>query len=263
MKTKQRVGDEGFTIVELVVVIVVVAILAAICIAVYSGMRKNAAKTTIITTLSSAMKLSEVEALSKGTKVAKLPDGIQIPNGVTISLVADNGPHYSNLSDVQNGVLFYSVCLELVGDSHYSVIHSRDGAAKSSVVMSCDDNIRAGGLQITGWETRNWTTPVTQQQINGYIAGVPYDSWWIDRQSVIRGFYEELSKRFAARGGTWPVNSFWDPWANQWSGVKKEELPPPDPAGTSTYCIQGGHREYSDLVYSMSDLDATPHEGAC
>src|SRR5690606_34030701 len=79
------------------------------------------------------------------------------------------GAHYENLSEVQNGVLFYDICEELIADAAYSEIHSADGTQTQSVVMRCDDSIAANKLLITGWDSRPWNTPVTREQIQDYM----------------------------------------------------------------------------------------------
>ena len=106
-------------------------------------------------------------------------------------------------------------------------------------------------------------TPVTQSTIQSYVDSVPYDSWWTDRQSVVRGFYTALMAQFSARGGNWPITSFWDPWANQWSGVHKEELPAPDAVGTDSYCLAAAHRKYTDIIYHVIGTTGSIEPGTC
>lgn len=254
----------GFTLVELLIVCVVIAVVAAIGVVAYTGMQQRAAETTVFNDLKKAseqLQIAYVRSPASFNSIAEIPDDFRATDQVVIQYVplALSGPSYSNLSAVQNGVLFYEVCEELINDPHYATIHARDGSATNSVVMRCTDRIEGGGLQITGWNSIFWNTPVTRDQIQGYMDSVPYDSWWTDRQDVVRGFYEELVNRFTAKGGAFPVTSFWDTWANQWSGVHKEELPAPDASvgglADGGYCVQAYHSNFPDNVFKITQDD--------
>lgn len=69
--------------------------------------------------------------------------------------------------------------------------------------------------------------------------------------------------QYAARGGTWPITSFWDPWANQWSGVPKEELPMPDANNPNNYCVAATHRKYTDVSYHITGVTGAVEPGGC
>lgn len=261
MIIRKNGGKYGFTLVEVVIIVAVIAILSVIGVVSYKGIRQNAARSSIISALSDSQKKLELEYAKSRTTMGELAEA---PEGVTLTRIVKDGTHYSNLTDVQNGVLFYMVCLELIADPAYSVIHAKTGGQKQSVVMKCDDNVTANSILITGWDSRTWNVPVTQAALESYIASVPADSWWIDRQEVVRGFYTELISRFTQRGGSWPVKSFWHPWAApDNSGVPKENLPEPDPPEEGTYCVQGAYVGYPDMIYIITDQDSTPREGTC
>lgn len=251
----------GFTLVELMIVVVVISILATVTIVAYNGITKNAARSLVADTLTKAAEAIRAEKMSNG-QVNGLPNTFRGSSDVELAFVASGGSHYDGLTAVQNGVLFYNTCKDLIADPQYSTIHAKDGGQTSSVVMSCDDNVNRGGILITGWDSRTWSTPVTAAQIDSYKAGVPYDGWWTDRQVVIRSFYSALVATFLSRGGTLPVTSFWDPWANQWSGVPKEDLPTPT-SSSDGYCVEAHHRTYSDLTYKVTSGDPFPELGSC
>lgn len=262
---RYRHFDRGFTLVELLIVIAIMGILAAITVASYNGVQKRAGLAMVTSTLKDASDAVAVDiGRNRTVQPQNLPEDFQAPNDVIVALYSQNTIHYSDLTSVQNGVLFHDVCSELIQDTRYSTIHSLGGAQTSTVMMSCDDSIAAGGLQITGWETKYWGTPVSQAQLQQYIDSVGYDAWWVDKQEVVRGFYTELITVFAARGGSWPITSFWDPWANQWAGVPKQDLPAPDSSsGASAYCIMATHRRYTDIVYKATADNPTPRVGSC
>lgn len=253
----------GFTVIELLVAVVIIAILTTLVVVAYNGVQRNAAKAVTVDTLQAARKSVGAESVFSQGGTPALPSDFKSSDDVEVVVATSNNVHYSGLSSVQNGVLFYEICVELIADPHYSVIHAREGGGTSSVVMRCNDSIQAGSLLITGWDSKTWSVPVTQAAIQAYIDSVPYDSWWIDRQDVVRGFYTALMTQFAARGGNWPIMSFWDPWANQWSGVHKEELPEPDPVGKHSYCIAATHQKYPDITFHTKGSSGEVVAGPC
>lgn len=147
MMIRNKGGMHGFTLVEIVIIIVVIAILSLIGMVSYNGIRKNAAKSAVVSALSDAQKKLELEYAQTRTTMGELPEAAE---DVTLTRIQKEGVHYSNLSAVQNGVLFHMICRELVADPYYSVIHGRDGHQESTVVNKCDDNVFAGGILITG-----------------------------------------------------------------------------------------------------------------
>lgn len=62
--TKTRIGQRGFTIVELLIVVVVIAILAAITIVAYNGITGQARKAAIQSSLSQLARKAQVAQLS-------------------------------------------------------------------------------------------------------------------------------------------------------------------------------------------------------
>lgn len=247
------------------IVIAVIAILATITTVGFTSVRRDAANSSVVNSLKNAGETVEVELINNRKLPIGMPDSFAASDDVMVTYIPDEGTvHYSDLTPVQNGVVFYNICRELITDPAYSVIHGRDGKQTSSVVMSCDDNVNAGGMLITGWDSRTWSTPLSATTIQSYINSVPYDDWWIDRQDVVRGFYTELMNRFVERGGTWPITSFWDTWANEWSGVPKEVLPEPDPSSDLTkYCIVAYSNSYEDMSYFLTADDQRIRPGNC
>lgn len=262
----------GFTIIELMIVIIIIAILTVIGAVTYHNVQKQAAENIMLGDLNNASTVLEQYALAHS---GDFPDTAYLTTGLTtakdVNLVVHSGgatgPVYTGLSAVQKGVLFYTICEEAIADPALTVIHSVDGTQTHSVQHRCNDNIWAGGLQITGWDSRNWTTPVTRTAIENYMASVPTDSWWIDKQQVVRAFYQHLIDTYEARGGTWPITSFWDPWANQWSGVHYEPLPdldgPNGPLDEKSYCVQAYHAHYPDITLRITSDKLSPEPGTC
>ena len=172
--------------------------------------------------------------------------------------------YYDSLTSVQQGVLFHTLCEQLTNSSEFSTIHSKDGGQTSSVMMSCDDNVQHNVMQITGWDSKQWSTPLTKATLRAYIDSVPADSWWTDKQTVVRRFYSTLISFYESSGGTWPITSFWDPWATSSYGVQKQDLPTPSKTyGAINYCIEVTSETYSDIIYRVTADDLTPKAGGC
>lgn len=275
----------GFTIVEIIVVIVIIGILAALGTVAYNGLQKRAAGNAVLSDIENASAIVEQYAAKNN---GQFPDNTYLQanltksSGVNISIVlADNSGStnagstvYSNLTAVQNGVLFQKTCQDLMGDPNYTTIHGSDGYGNNqtaTVQINCKDNIAATVLQVTGWQSVSWNTPVTKTAIQSYMSSVPTDSYWYDRQTVVRTYYQTLMDRFEAQGGTFPVTSFWDPWANQWDGVPYQALPALPPPSTTTqpneltksYCVIGTSAKYSDIIYSFSSSELKAKQGNC
>lgn len=254
----------GFTIAELLVVIGVIAILIGISTLSYTYIQKRTAETAVRSDLAGMLKLVEIDQMRTRQPLSDLPEEYTPSSGVTASFVTvTNPPSYGALTPVQNGVLFHQTCLNLIADPTNTTIHAASGGGTGSVITSCNDGISGNRLLITGWSSQNWMVPVQKSQLETYINSVPYDSWWIDRQDVVRGFYTKLISNFETSGGTWPINSFWDTWANEWSGVKKEELPAPTTPASTSWCIEAHHQRSADVYFHIASQSNEPTEGRC
>lgn len=261
------VKSKGFTLVELLLVIAVIGVLVAVTVVAYNGAKRHAAQTAVYADLKSIaeqLNTLHLSAPNEFDQLTGLPGNFTHSKDVTITYSPLLNNAYTNLTPVQNGVLFHDICVDLITDGYYSVIHSKDGNSTQSVVMECDDNVSAGSMLITGWDSRTWNAPVARADLQSYIDSVPYDNWWTDRQQVVRGFYQQMISRFEQRGGIFPITSFWDPWANQWSGVPKQELPVLSPIRINggTFCVQGYHNEFSSDIYKI-DQNGKIEAGVC
>lgn len=264
MKRRAKAVRDGFTVVELVIVIVVIGILAAISVVSYNGVQKHGAAVRMQDTAKDAAELVDVEKVMSRSLPTALPATFTPPSDVDVRYVTASFVRYSNLTPVQNGVLFHGICTELIADPYYRTIHAKSGGATNSVVYDCDTDINDNNMMIRGWDSPRWNTPVTKANIESYITNVPYDAWWTDKQTVIRAFYTELMNRYTQRGGVWPITSFWEPDANQYWGVPKEELPvATGDMYVDQYCIEVVHKKYTSLTYYVTSESKAPAEGVC
>lgn len=256
----------GFTIIELIVVITVIAILAGVSIASYGSWRHRNAESAVKSDLHQAASAMETaRTFSNNAYPKELPASLAESNNVhlKLSIPSSTWPHYSNLSDVQNGVLLAQICQNLIDEGVGNGINA--GGKTDPYVQDCG-NWNHDSMQFTAWDTQVFTTPVSSTAFTDYAASVPPgDAWHPNEQSTIQNFYFAMHNRFLAQGGTYPITSFYDSWASpKNSGIPAEPLPPPDPPLTTstTYCIQATYATFADLVWHVRQ-DGVPTEGSC
>ncbi len=231
---KQR----GFTIVEIIIVIVVIGILGAIVSIAYIGIQSRALDSNARTDLTNAAKLMNIAKSFDGTYPTTLPPDLKSSNNISLSLVVSSHPYYGSLTNVQNGVLLSQICQNLIDAGQGNGINA--GGLPVAYITGCG-NWNDDSMQITGWKTEVFPTPITANTFSDYAATVPPGgAWFPTQQAVIRDFYTQLNSRFLAQGGSYPIESFWDSWANPGNGgVMLQPLPAPQPSGNAnTYCIQ-------------------------
>lgn len=238
--------------------IVVIGILASLTAVAYNGLQRRASVASIQSDLSQAAKHMQFANSETGAYPAIIPSDVHTSPGTTLRLVANGTPTYNGMSAVQQGVLFHNLCQQLV----------TEGRGIGSSVSGQVGNYITGchvygwqGIQINGWESRTFSVPINTTTVRDYYnSRTAYDPWWPDQKTVAVAFANELTARYTAMGGTFPVASFWDTWA---SGVQKETLPTPTPPHDPTrFCLEGTHSKYSDLVWHIRSNEAID-EGAC
>jgi prepilin-type N-terminal cleavage/methylation domain-containing protein len=252
----------GFTVVELLIVIVVIGILATITIVAYNGIQQRAAATVVENDLTNIRKSMEITRGKKGAYPSAIPSDIEISPKISLAKISDDTLHYSGVTPVQNGVLFSEICDSLIAEGLGSGTNM--GGDTDDYITSCD-NYNHGSIQITGWDSEVFSTPLAESTITSYIASVPAgDAWHPNQQSTVQNFYTELRDRFIATGGSFPIASFWDSWASPGNGVMHEDLPEPDEteSADTSYCIQAVYDGKSDLTWHINEHGpVTP--GAC
>lgn len=252
---------QGFTIVELLVVVVVIAVLATIGVVSYNGMQRRGVETVLRTDLQHGADQMEILHLNTGQYPAALPDSIKSSPDVTLQLVTSNLPHYSGLSSVQNGVLFQKVCADLVHEGYG--VGTNNGNQSEQYVTACNVYGYAA-MQINGWNAHDFGVPISATAVHDwYDANISYDSYRPNHKADVLAFADELARRFTAMGGSFPVTSFWDPWASPGNGVAKLDLPEPDSSGEGeAYCLQATSTRFTDVVWHVS-AGGTTTNGAC
>jgi prepilin-type N-terminal cleavage/methylation domain-containing protein len=254
---------KGFTIVELLIVIVVIAILAAISVVAYNGFQQRAIATILQQDLRSVSTTLELARAADGAFPASIPASAKTSPGVTITASSDN--KYTNLTEVQKGVLFHQICAAMINEGLGS--GQNNGGSTENWITNCNVN-GAQAFQIVGWSTKDVNPSIASTTLATIASSIQYnDSYRPNRDTVERNFFNTLHTRYLAEGGTYPVTTFWDSWASSSSGVQRQELPSKSSAGggwltTTSYCAQATHEKFTGRIYSIQN-SKTPTEGVC
>lgn len=262
MHKKTKADLRGFTMVEVVVVIVIIGILVSIGFVGYGAVQRNAGLASVKSDLANASKVMQLAyAKTKATAYpAVLPGEIKSSPGVQLTLKYSTGG-YSGLTSVQNGVLFRDTCQSVINEGYGT--GTNNGGQVEQYVTACNV-YNNNAIQINGWFANNFSTPVTSSAITSYYAGISADSWRPNMKTVLNTFASTLISRFTSLGGTFPVSSFWDPWATSNNGgIMIQSLPIPNPpSDPQTFCIDASHTKYTDIHYYAANGNA-PQSGTC
>lgn len=252
--------QSGFTIVELLIVIVVIGILAAIVTAAYTGISNRAIATTLMSDLKQATTTMEAIKVFDGHYPTTIPSTMKSSPNVTLSLVASSLAYYSDLTAVQNGVLMAQICQDLVNEGKGRGTNL--GGGSDDYITGCG-NWNNGSMQVTGWTSRVFSTPINDDTFSTYAASVPAgDVWHPNQQTVTRNFYTELRSRLTTQGGSFPITTFWDAWATPGNGIMYQSLPAPNSVGNSeSYCLQANYKTNGPVWYVRQQ--STPAAGSC
>lgn len=211
--------SRGFTVVELLIIVVIIAIIASVTVVSYSAVQNAALETSAQANLKAISSSMQSAQLRSGSFPTSLDESLLSNNPrITITLESSGtATQYQNLSEVQNGVLLSQICSDLITEG---VGRAADqGGTQRDYITGCG-NWNSNSMQVTGWDTRTWATPVQKTQLTDYadtfVVTDPYHKQ--AHESVVKNFYGQLVSRLEAQGGRYPVTSFWDYWAAPGNG---------------------------------------------
>lgn len=254
---KWRAAHSGFTIVELIVVIVVIGILASVSIVSYNGIQRRSVSAVLQTDLTNASSAVSLHKSQLKVYPTTIPSDVRPSQGVTLALSGTDGT-YSGLSAVQSGVLYHSICQQLLAEGYGKGVNG--GGGTETYITSCNVYVN-GYIHINGWNSVNLNTPIASNSLSSYYnTAVAANPWFPNIRQIYQDFANQLSSRYVAKGGTFPITSF---WSNSNNPVPYQALPTPtlDPYAT-TYCVQARHERYPDMVWHI-ESKGKPAEGAC
>ena len=252
----------GFTIVELIIVITVLAILAAISTVGYSTVRKSATIRVAQSDLDRVSASMEHARVKSGSYPTSIPADAQASKNITLTVVkSGNSPYYTGLSAVQNGVLLAQICQNLLDEGAGKGVDQ--GGTTQDYISSCG-NWNHDSMQFTAWDTKKWNTPVTSQQLldyaDSYTAPTQYHK--VAQEGVVKNFYRQLVSRQLQQGGSFPITTFWDYWANSGNGGVIFQPLSSNPQTRPYYCAEAQANDNQDVLWHVSE-SLKIQAGAC
>ena len=254
----------GFTIIELMVVVAVIGILAVISIVSYNNVQKTAADKAMKSDLEQvSSEMQRLQLQNAGVYPTTLPTTIKHSVNVTLTLKHSGTINYYGasgpLTAVQNGVLMSQICSDLITEGIGK--GQNQGGVTKDYITGCG-NWNHNSMQFTGWDTKKFNTPVTDTALLDYADNfTTNDTYNKSQETVVKNFYHELVNRHTRQGGTYPITTFWDSWANPGNGGTILQ-PLPTPQSQPWYCVEATHSSYSDLKWHMTD-ELKIQSGSC
>ena len=246
----------AFTVVELIIVIAVLAILAVISIVGYNGISKSATSKAAQSDLSNVASEMQRAILKEGAYPSTLPSNVTASRDITLTLQGSGEqPFYSNVSAVQNGMLLAQICQDLIDEGV--------GRGTNTAYITGCGNWNHNSMQVTGWNSRVWNTPVTSEQLltyaNNFTTG---DSWNKIQETVVRNFFNEMVERQEQQGGSFPITSFWDSWATPQNGGVMAQPLETNPQTKAFYCVEAQADKHESVVWHITE-DSKIKSGPC
>lgn len=145
-KLKEKRAEQGFTIVELLIVIVIIGILAAIVIVAYTGITQQAKDSKYKSNADSIRQVAETVNATKGyypssqatfsdSDTAKLPDGVT----VNATAITNPTPAGSTLTaGEESGDYKVKYCS---GNAGVQIFYTEKGKTKSVIAGQCSDKL--------------------------------------------------------------------------------------------------------------------------
>lgn len=251
----KRPRASGFTIVELLIVIVVIGILVVVSVVAYNGVQRNAADKTMKSDLDRVTsEMQRIASENNGVYPTTLPNDLIGSPNVTLTLKHSGTINYYGaggaLSPVQNGVLLAQICQDLITEGAGRGVNQ--GGQTKDYITGCG-NWNHNSMQIAGWDSRVYGTPVTDTALLTYADNfTTSDAYNKIQETVVKTFYHELVDRQTREGGSFPITSFWDSWATPTNGGVQTQ-PLPTPQAQPWYCVEATHANYSDLEWHVTD----------
>jgi len=181
--------NQGFTIVELLIVIVVVAVLAAITVAAYNGVQERGRTSSRLSAIRSIQKALEGYKAINGVYPAYNAIGTAQPAGFTPIYstsyeysVATNDTWMKTL--VQSGLVSNSIKDPINNNDHYFVYIAYGPGG----VGSCPEPFYM--LMAVGWEGGVATMPSDARTLNCSVSGVVTAGW---TQNSTRAVFSNLN----------------------------------------------------------------------
>lgn len=242
----------AFTIVELIIIIVVIALIVVISVVGYNGVRNAAATRAVQSDLDRVASEMQHAYQKTGAYPTSLPSDYKSTGNSTVTLVKSGETvYYQNLTPVQNGVLLSQICQDLVSEGVGKAVNQ--SGTLTEYITGCG-NWNYNSMQVTGWNSRVWATPITSEQLLTYANNfTTNDNWNKVQETVVRNFFNQMVERHTQQGGIFPVTSFWDYWATTSNGGIMLQPLPTNTQKRPYYCIEGKVTNAPDIIWKINE----------
>jgi type II secretory pathway pseudopilin PulG len=252
----------AFTVVEILIIVTVIGILAATTVVSYNTIQSRARVSAAQSDLAKIATLMQRTYQQTGSYPQALPSEIQASNDRVTLTLSDSGEYiiYSGLTPIQNGVLFSRICEDLLAEGVGKGVDQ--GGTTRDYISGCG-NWNDDSMQVTGWDTRTWPTPVTEAQLTNYATTYTVSSTFHKQaqETAVKNFYNELVARMNQQGGVFPITSFWDYWAAPGNGGVAYQSIEANGQRSPFYCAQASTNDGADLWHV--DQTSKVSEGPC
>lgn len=243
----------AFTIVEILIIIVVIAILATISIIGYNTVTRAA--TTRIMESNLHRVSTEMQRLhnQNGEYPTTLPPLSEATDDITLVVIrSGQNPFYTDLSSIQQGVLISQICQNLIDEGTGK--GTDQGGEVQDYLTGCG-NWNDDSMQLNGWDTKKWDTPVTKNQLLQYASSYTVSNSFhkTAQEKVVKTFYGQLVTRHEAQGGSFPITSFWDYWATPTNGGVQNQPLSSNPKTKPYYCVEARAKDNSGIIMHVTE----------
>lgn len=249
--TMHKRWANGFTIVEIIITIAVLGIIAAVVVLGYGSIQRSTIESNIETSLYQVGATMNTIVQEAGEYPNTISEDVVTNKQIDLSVV-DSGSrqYYGNLTPVQNGVLLSQICQDLITEGVGKGVNQ--GGDTEDYITGCG-NWNDDSMQITGWDTKKYDTPVQSAALLSYADSfTTNDNWNKVHETVVKNFHYAMVERLTLQGGSFPVTVFWDSWATPTNGGVQYQPLPASSASRPYFCVTATHSSAPNDIWHVT-----------